>query len=84
MPPAQQLESNNNTNDSKTPRATHPPVVVVRSAMIPARAPPQAQKLKQKMPHFFQAFAPELSETLNVCYELECFVVDSRTPIAPA
>ena len=33
----------------------------------------QAQKLK-KMPHF-QAFAPELSEKLNVFYELERFVV---------
>ena len=47
MPPAQQ-QSNNN----KTPRATHLPVV--RSARIPA---------------------PELSEKLNVFYELECFVV---------
>ena len=72
MPPAQQPQSNNN---SKTPRAeTHPPVVV-RAAAPPQQAAPQAQKLKQKLPPFFQAFAPELSEKLNVLYELEGFVV---------
>ena len=72
MPPAQPPKSPNDT--SKTPRATHPPVVV-RAAAPPQPAAPQAQKLKQKLPPFFQAFAPELSETLNVLYELECFVV---------
>ena len=71
MPPAQQPKS---TKGSKTPRAeTHPPVV--RAAAPPQQAAPQAQKLKQKIPHFFQAFAPELSAKLNVLYELEGFVV---------
>ena len=78
MPPAQQPKSPNN-NNRKTPRAeTHPPVVVVRAAAPPQQqqaAPQQAQKPKQKLPHFFQAFAPELSAKLNVLYELEGFVV---------
>ena len=84
MPPAQQPKSNDSKTTTAKPRATHPPVVVRAAPPLAPQAPPQAQKLKQKMPHFFQAFAPELSEKLNVFYELECFVVDSRTPIAPA
>ena len=44
-------------------------------AQTPPTSPESKQKQKKNKMQRFQAFAPELSEKLNVFYELECFVV---------